>query len=565
MDKKILTKMISGAAMLLLLAACTQDELADGGNTLPEGKYPLEIASVTMDVTHSQQPWNVDVPQTRVSESDDRNSSMWDGGESIGVRIASNGNETAVYTLQSDKTTLQPADKPLYWKNTTASKVCAWFPADGKVDLSKQTSELAYALYAETTEAVNYNTTDIKLPFEHKLAKVKVVLTGEKKDGVTDVKINTFTSCTLNADGTLAAGGTQDYIPMVQTTYNGETYWEANVVPVPEDETTDYKITHIKINDKEITLTTPLAPLAAKVNTIELKVNKKVVQGGETITGPGDYIMKGNITESVTLNAEGINLTLDNVQANTNDAPLIIGENAQVELNVSGTANSLTSANGNGIEIREGASLSITGNGMNSSKLVVNASANTDPNTELRAGIGPSTGNVSIKTINISNVHLVVSGGRTGNNGNGPAAIGLCSVNGTYNQSCEGISITSSKIEATSYGGACIGTGSVSNDIYTGGSYNLGLIDIRNSEITATAQVNGWDECGSCIGFGYIGADASGVIQGIKITNTTLNLTVTNRDAYKVGRGNVINNASYSITNGIIVDGQNKGSEGWNP
>lgn len=311
--------------MLLSLAACSQDELTEQGDTLPEGKYPLEIASVTMDVIHSQQPWSADTPQTRVSESDDRGSSVWDGGENIGVRIA-NGTETAVYTLQSDKTTLQPADKPLYWKNTTASKVYAWFPADGEVDLSNQTSELAYALFAETTEVVNYNTTDINLPFEHKLAKVRVVLTGEKKDGVTDVKIKTYTSCTLKTDGTLTAGDTQDYIPMVQTTYNGENCWEANVVPVPENETTDYEITHVKINDKEIIpLSTPLAPLAAKVNTIELLVAKEIqevtpsdkdqtinLEDGDVvkISGEGKGSFTFNVSEgsTATVNLEDVKL-----------------------------------------------------------------------------------------------------------------------------------------------------------------------------------------------------------------------------------------------------------------
>lgn len=34
----------------LLLAACTQYEMPGDGNTLPEGVYPLEIASVAMDV-----------------------------------------------------------------------------------------------------------------------------------------------------------------------------------------------------------------------------------------------------------------------------------------------------------------------------------------------------------------------------------------------------------------------------------------------------------------------------------------------------------------------------------
>ena len=38
MDNKILTKCIFGA-MLLLFAACSHNELADGSNSLPEGKY----------------------------------------------------------------------------------------------------------------------------------------------------------------------------------------------------------------------------------------------------------------------------------------------------------------------------------------------------------------------------------------------------------------------------------------------------------------------------------------------------------------------------------------------
>lgn len=547
----ILNKCIFGA-MLLSLAACTQDELADGGNTLPEGKYPLEIASVTMDVTHSQQPWNA--PQTRVSENSDGMSSHWEGGETIHVKL---GNQETTYEVTDANGSLNLTGEQLYWTKRT-DNVTAWYPANGEILLNNQQGgNLAYVLQATENNAPFDRS--VTLNFSHQLAKIRVLLAGDKAKEVKNVSIESCTSCT-NTNGTVSFDKTSTgEIAMYKV--NENTY-EANVVP-------EKIIEKFKVNGGEwIALSTTVIPEKGKWHKITIDVKPAgptEITGGATIDKPGDYIMKGNITESVTLNADGINLTLDNVQANTNDAPLIIGESAQVTLNISGTANSLISTNGNGIEIREGASLSITGNGKTSSKLVVNASANTDPNTELRAGIGPSTGNVSIKTISINNIHLVVSGGRTGNNGNGPAAIGLCSVNGTYNQSCDGISITDSKIEATSYGGACIGTGSVSNDIYTGGTYNLGLIDIRNSEITATARGNGWEDCGSCIGFGYIGADANGVIKGITITNTTLNLTVTNSSAYKVGRGNVINTASYSITNGIIVDGQNKGSEGWNP
>ena len=39
----------AAAALLLAMAACTKDELADG-DRLPEGQYPLEIARITLGV-----------------------------------------------------------------------------------------------------------------------------------------------------------------------------------------------------------------------------------------------------------------------------------------------------------------------------------------------------------------------------------------------------------------------------------------------------------------------------------------------------------------------------------
>lgn len=94
-------------------------------------------------------------------------------------------------------------------------------------------------------------------------------LRATKSVKVTDVEINTYTSCTLQSDGTLTAGDTEDFIPMVKTTYNGETFWEANVIPVP-----DHPIEQVKVNDKEITLSTFITPQSAKVNTITINVGK---------------------------------------------------------------------------------------------------------------------------------------------------------------------------------------------------------------------------------------------------------------------------------------------------
>ena len=68
---------IGFVALLLLLAACTKDELADDAR-LPEGQYPLQIAAVTLSVEGGEaQPWGA--PQTRVSEKEDGNSSKATG------------------------------------------------------------------------------------------------------------------------------------------------------------------------------------------------------------------------------------------------------------------------------------------------------------------------------------------------------------------------------------------------------------------------------------------------------------------------------------------------------
>ena len=57
---------MASVAALLALAACSQDELAESAGTLPEGKYPLEIGSVTLAAEVDGQPWSTDAPQSRV-------------------------------------------------------------------------------------------------------------------------------------------------------------------------------------------------------------------------------------------------------------------------------------------------------------------------------------------------------------------------------------------------------------------------------------------------------------------------------------------------------------------
>ncbi len=274
MKNNLLQKMIFGATLLLAAGGCTQDDDL-GGNTLPEGKYPLEIASVSLSAEVTDEPWGAShAPQTRVAENPDGKSSTWTDGDKIYVQV---GNGTlGTYVLNADGTIDASQSQPAYWgSNANGQTVKAWHTSpnhtseDGTVTLSNQSGGLAYILKNSEPSTANFGD-KINLKFSHALAKVRVVLQGDQAEKVNDIRINTFASCTLNADGSLTKGDTKAYIPMVKLTdSNGAYYWEANVVP-------DEAITQLQVNGNPPIILDGegITPLAAKINTITLTVGK---------------------------------------------------------------------------------------------------------------------------------------------------------------------------------------------------------------------------------------------------------------------------------------------------
>lgn len=295
---------IGFVALLLLLAACTKDELADDAR-LPEGQYPLQIAAVTLSVEGGEaQPWGA--PQTRVSENADGTGSVWewDGSEMIGVQL---GDKTTTYTLNTDHTLL--ADRQLYWTSTAPNQpVTAWYPAtDGTLDLRDQdTNGLAYLLHGTGTG--DY-LTPVTLTFTHSLAKVRVTPTGDALGEVQSLQLYTYTQCTYEK-GTVVQGSQEGWIEMKKCEYtengNAITCWEANVVP-------GYTITKLMANNdnKERDLSAAITPEAGKFYNITLNKDK-----GYTDDGQGNYTVTSaeglkNIAKLV--NEEwklGINITL---------------------------------------------------------------------------------------------------------------------------------------------------------------------------------------------------------------------------------------------------------------
>lgn len=293
--------LLAAAALLLAMAACTKDELADG-DRLPEGQYPVEIARITLGVEGGEaQPWGT--PQTRVSEIADGNSSKFDADDKFAVQIDGK-DEVGTYAVQDNNTV--KAETPLYWSDTGEHTVTAWYPATGgTLDLSDQSQSLAYLLYG--TGSGNYQT-QVTLNFTHALAKVRVTPTDDALGEVQSLQLYTYTQCTYEK-GTVVQGSQEGWIEMKKCEYteNGATItcWEANVVP-------GYTITKLRANGtEERNLSAAITPEAGKFYNITLNKDK-----GYTDDGQGNYTVTSaeglmNVAELVNGGKTDINITLD--------------------------------------------------------------------------------------------------------------------------------------------------------------------------------------------------------------------------------------------------------------
>lgn len=259
-------------AAATLLTACTQDELAEPGNTLPDGAYPLQIGRVSITAESSAKPW------TRVAENEtDGMGSHWTNGDRIGVRIGDN-EETGLYIINVDdagNVTVTPKT-PVYWKNSRTAEVTAWYPAtDGTVNLRNQDRNgLTYVLHGIGT---GDHQTPVTLSFTHQLAKVRVVTKGTARVGGIDIHYNPV-SCNIRQGKIIQDMFMKDRVPMRQTTcQDGTECWEANVVPGEE-------IQYIIVTNKNLDIShsceiSPnITPEAGKVHTITITANSEGTQ-----------------------------------------------------------------------------------------------------------------------------------------------------------------------------------------------------------------------------------------------------------------------------------------------
>ena len=363
-----LIKVLALAA--ILLAACTQDELAEQGNTLPDGEYPLQIGRVSITAESSEEPW------TRVAENEtDGMGSHWTGGERIGVRIGDN-EETGVYIIKVDdagNVTVEP-DKPVYWKSTQPAEVTAWYPAEASsVNLEFQyLNGLTYVLHGTGTGSYQ---SPVTLKFEHQLAKVRVVAKGTAE--VRDISIwNVPRICYID-EGKIT-GLDNSFIgdiQMLPVEREGiGTCWEASVGPGME-----IKAFHITVPVDGMSgiyygeWGSTVTPEAGKLSTITLAVHRKdtktidLSNGDYTISGDGTYYFSGTASHAIRVTGGNPEIYLEDAQISVSSGPAINieGGNPTIHVrgeNTVGTGGSLSNYAA-GIYVAQGSSVTIEGSG----------------------------------------------------------------------------------------------------------------------------------------------------------------------------------------------------------
>lgn len=480
MDKTTVSKMIFGA-VLLLFTACAQDELADQGNTLPDGEYPLQIGSVTITAESSEEPW------TRVTEKPDGSGSVFQGGERIGVRIGDN-EETGVYIIKVDdagNVTVEP-DKPVYWKNTQPAEVTAWYPAtDGALFLGGQVNGLVYVLRA-TADNASHNT-PVNLQFEHQLAKVRVIVKGTAD--VTDVEpINVPMSCDVK-EGKIVNIGMPRNHPMFKTTYEDiGPCWEINLPPSPDYQIEKFMVFTSDPINTPCDITTPITLEAGKVHTFTLTVHRKDTKTIDLSTLTGTHEIADNGTYYVTgTGSYGIKVTNGNPEIYLEDAQISVSSGNAIDIqggsptiHVRGEGNTVTSTDNTGIAVSGGATLTIEGR---STADMLTATAGNGG-----AGIGSPLGGTVGGNITIANVTIHVTGG------SGDYAFGGAGIGSSGSGTCGDVTITDAVIVANGgdySSGIGMGYGNTSQP-------SIGKITITNSDVTAKAG-----RYASAIGFSY--------------------------------------------------------------
>ena len=187
------------AALVLSLAACTQDELADGSR-LSKEEYPIVIHATGLSVEATPQA----APSTRAAVDGD-----WQGVTSVALKMGDAVKEYTVTPNSADNTkaTLSRKNAPYYWTSRDPITVSAWWPFDNAditqmpaVKVAEDQSKLADFQNSDFISAENRKVefNNPTLEFTHRTARVTIEL--KPGTGFTSVAGATVSLVSLSAD-----------------------------------------------------------------------------------------------------------------------------------------------------------------------------------------------------------------------------------------------------------------------------------------------------------------------------------------------------------------------------
>lgn len=193
-------KYIYFIAAAIILASCSNDPEPAGVEQLPDGKYPLMITA-SIDGIASRAAGD------KTSWKDDY----------IGVRIG-DAPEIGKYQIRSNGNYYGYNSSVLYWRTSAVAEVTAWYPYNPtEVNLADQSkADFNGVDFMQAKVMATYRNNPLKLPFKHRLAKVKYELINEA--GIPEkewmnvrVEIFGYTKVNSDAEGNLS-GSDENWI-----------------------------------------------------------------------------------------------------------------------------------------------------------------------------------------------------------------------------------------------------------------------------------------------------------------------------------------------------------------
>ena len=220
----------AATALLFALAACTQDELADGSRLSIE-EYPIVIHATGLSVEAMPQA----APSTRTTVDGD-----WQGVTSVALKI---GDAVKEYTVTAStdfkSATLSRENDPHYWTSRDPITVSAWWPFNNAditqmpaVKVAEDQSKLADFQNSDFISAENRKVefNNPTLEFTHRTARVTIEL--KPGTGFTSVAGATVSLVSLSADNGNptaiktynASGNTYEALTAPQTVVAGKPF-----------------------------------------------------------------------------------------------------------------------------------------------------------------------------------------------------------------------------------------------------------------------------------------------------------------------------------------------------